>query len=288
MKPSFYKIIFDRETPFRCTYIDEPYFDHPLHFHPEIELTLIMESEGVRYIGDNTSNFRKGDLILIGSNLPHMWSNQKETNRTSRSRRMTLQFPKDLMNHLFGAAEELEPVAKLFKLAKRGISYPGKTSKEIAPLLKEINDTKGLSRWILVFELLLKLTKAQDYKILASESYQADLTNQDVDRLNRIFQYIRNNIEKRITLDEVADIACLTKPSFCRLFKNKTGTSFMHFLNEYRINNAKRIMLENKEIPIASVAQKSGFNTIQHFNAKFKKHNKGMTPSDYLKKMNAS
>src|SRR6056297_3119451 len=110
MKPSFYKILFDKETPFRCTYIDKLSFDHPWHFHPEIELTLILESEGVRYVGDNTSNFCEGDLVLIGSNLPHIWINENEKNKISRSRRLTLQFPKNLMHTMFTHAEELGSV----------------------------------------------------------------------------------------------------------------------------------------------------------------------------------
>jgi AraC-like DNA-binding protein len=285
MKPSFYKILFDKETPFRCTYIDKLSFDHPWHFHPEIELTLILESEGVRYVGDNTSNFCKGDLILIGSNLPHIWINENEKNKVSRSRRITLQFPKNLMDTMFTHAEELEPVAQLFQKAERGVYFSAKTSREIEPLFMKINERKGLPKWISVFELLQKLTQAKNYTLLASPGYQTNLTNRDIDRMNQVFQYIRNNIENKITLDEISSIACLTKPSFCRLFKQKTGKSFIIFLNEFRINHAKRMLLEGKHIPIGRIAHKSGFNSVQHFNAKFKKYNDGLTPTEYLKKL---
>lgn len=281
MRPSFYKIIFDKATPFRCTYIDQPTFDHPWHFHPAIELTLILESEGIRYIGDNTSNFYKGDLILIGSNLPHIWINEK--NKISRSKRITLQFPKNFMNGLFNSAEELEPLANLFKLAERGIYFPNRISSKVENLLLTIHESKGLPRWIKVFELLKLLIEVEDYKILASPNYQANFSDKDINRMNRIFQYINNNIENKITLDEIADIACLTKPSFCRLFKQKTGKSFILFLNEFRINNAKRLMVENKQTSINQIATKSGFNSIQHFNAKFKKYSGGITPTEYLK-----
>lgn len=285
MKPSFYKVLFDKETPFRCTYIDKLSFDHPWHFHPEIELTLILESEGVRYIGDNTSNFCQGDLILVGSNLPHIWINENEKNKVSRSRRITLQFPKNLMDTIFAHAEELEPVAQLFQRADRGIYFSSKTSKEIEPLLLKINERKGLPKWISVFELLQKLTQVNDYELLASAGYQTNLTDRDIDRMNHVFQYIRNNIENKITLDEISNIACLTKPSFCRLFKQKTGKSFIIFLNEFRINHAKRMMLEDKQVPIGRIAYKSGFNSVQHFNVKFKTYNNGLTPTEYLKKL---
>lgn len=291
MKASFYKILFDKETPFRCTYIDLPFFNHPWHFHPEIELTLILESEGIRYVGDNTSKFTAGDLILLGSNLPHLWMNDKSSshmeNNIKRSRRVTLQFPVEFMNSMFMHAEELESLVQIFKLAGRGISFSKKTSRQIAPLLLEVHERKGLPKWITVFHLLLQLTEAKDFRLLASPGYLPNLTNKNHNLMNQIFQYIRNNIENKISLQEMADMACLTKPSFCRLFKQKTGKSFILFLNEFRINYAKRMLLEDRHLTIGQIAQKSGFPSVQHFNSKFKEINNGLTPSQYIKSIKA-
>lgn len=289
MKASFYKIIFDEETPFRCTYIDLPAFNHPWHFHPEFELTLILESEGIRYVGDHVSRFKAGDLVLLGSNLPHLWMNNKKgkvnvEGLNERSRRITLQFPKDFMNGMFKGAKELEPLIQLFKLADRGIYFSKKTSSQIASLFLEINEKKGLRKWISVFDLLFQLTEATDYKLLASPGYLPQLTHKDHNLMNKVFNHIKLNFKNKITLQEMADMACLTKPSFCRLFKQKTGKSFFTFLNEYRINNAKRMLLENKKTPIGDIALHSGFMTIQHFNKKFKTLNRGITPSQYIER----
>lgn len=285
MKASFYKIVFDRETPLQCTYIDLPAFDHPWHFHPELELTLILESGGIRYVGDHTARFKAGDLVLLGPNLPHLWLNNKELLDDSerRSRAIVLQFPPDFMNSIFKEAIELKPLVQLFKLAERGISFSTRTSNQISPVLLRIDETKGLRRWSAMFDLLSQLTEAVDYELLASPSYLPQLTSRDSDLMNRIFRHIGNNIENKITLQEMADIACLTRPSFCRFFKQKTGKSFFAFLNEYRINNAKRMLLENRRLPIAEIAMVSGFPSVQHFNAKFKVLNDGLTPSQYKK-----
>lgn len=288
MKASFYKIIFDKETPFRCTYIDCPSFDMPWHFHPELELTLILASEGVRYIGDHTSRYKSGDLVLIGSNLPHMWVNNKnefvnKEDQAYRSKRITLQFPPDFMHTIFKDAQELQPLVHLFKLAERGISFNQKTSDLIRPLFLDINNKKGLRKWIAVFNLLFELTEAENYKFLASPGYLPQLTSKDFSLINIIFSHIQTNFNEKITLQEMADMACLTKPSFCRLFKQKTGKSFFVFLNEYRINYAKRLLLETKGESINTIAIHSGFPTIQHFNKKFKEFNNGATPSQFLK-----
>ncbi|UOY06193.1 AraC family transcriptional regulator [Muricauda sp. SCSIO 64092] len=285
MKASYYKIIFDEETPFRCTYIDLPVFDHPWHFHPELELTLILESEGIRYIGDHTSSFKAGDLVLVGPNLPHLWLNDKKSleDTVGRSRRITLQFPEDFMNRIFKDAIELQPLAQLFKVAERGISFSAETSSQIFPLLLDINKKRGLPKWAAVFNLLSQLTEADDYRLLASPGYLPKFTNRDCNLMNQIFRHIRNNIENKITLQEMADMACLTKPSFCRFFKQKTSKSFFAFLNEYRVNNTKRMLLDDKHLPIGLIAQKSGFPSVQHFNSKFKELNNGLTPSQYKK-----
>ena len=147
----------------------------------------------------------------------------------------------------------------------------------------DINNRKGLRKWAAMFDLLSQLTEARDYDLLASPGYLPQITSRDFDLMNRIFEHIRNNIENKITLQEMADMAYLTKPSFCRFFKQKTTKSFFAFLNEYRINNAKRMLLEDKRQSIGNVALQSGFPSVQHFNAKFKELNEGLTPSQYIK-----
>ena len=99
MKASFLKIFFDSGRPFHCEYLDLPHFDHPWHFHPELELTLILESDGIRYVGDHTGRFKEGDLVLVGSGLPHLWQNEKThiEDAHKRSRAIVLQFPEELL-----------------------------------------------------------------------------------------------------------------------------------------------------------------------------------------------
>lgn len=288
MKASFYKIIFDAEKQFTSSYIDLPAFDHPWHFHPEFELTLILESEGIRYVGDHNARFREGDLVLLGPNLPHLWQNNKAhvADTARRSRAVVLQLPPDFINRIFKDILELQPLIQLFQLAERGVSFSTEISRQVSPLLLDINKRKGLRKWAAVFDLLSQLTEADDYKLLASPGYLPQFTSRDSNLMNQIFEHIRNNIENKITLQEMADLACLTKPSFCRFFKQKTTKSFFTFLNEYRINNAKRMLLEEKGHTIGNIALQSGFPSIQHFNAKFKELNNGLTPSRYIKEIN--
>lgn len=285
MKASYIKIAAERESQFYCTYLDLPQFDHPWHFHPEFELTLILESSGMRYIGDDTSKFKECDLVLVGPNVPHLWQNSKlHLESTNRSRALVLQLHPNFLTSVFKNFQELQALIELFKLARRGVHFSHKTSKQVMPLFMDVYNKKGLRKWAALFNLFSHLAEANNYRLLASNGYVPQMTNQDFSLMNQIFQYVRDNIDSKITLQEMADMAYLTKHSFCRFFKQKTGKSFFTFLNEYRVNHAKRILLENKHISINEVALKSGFPSVQHFNSKFKELNHGLTPTKYVKK----
>jgi hypothetical protein len=77
MKTQFIKITPNPGEPLTATEVIEQQFSAPLHYHPEIELVLILESSGRRFVGDSIESFGPGDLVLIGENIPHFWCNDK-------------------------------------------------------------------------------------------------------------------------------------------------------------------------------------------------------------------
>ncbi|MFC2175726.1 helix-turn-helix domain-containing protein [Bacteroidota bacterium] len=285
MKASFLKITFDSQSPFHCELIDLPYFNHPWHFHPELELTLILESDGIRYVGDHTSRFTKGDLVLLGSNLPHLWQNDNEhiENSKKRSRAIVLQFPKDLIGDVFKNSIDLKPITDLFISAERGLLFSKKISKQATPMLLEISKQSGPRRWAIIFDLLCLLTETIDYDVLVDSGYHPILKTRDNLVMNKLYEHVRNNFKHKITLQEMAEMAHLSKPAFCRYFKKKTSKSFFDFLNEYRIGNAKKMLQDNSSLSIGEIAFHSGFPNIQHFNAQFKKLEE-ITPTQYRKR----
>ena len=78
MKVSFFKISKSVNESIKVEYDIRPHFYDVIHYHPEIQLTLIIESTGSAYFGEQILNFNPGDIFLAGGNLPHIFKNDPE------------------------------------------------------------------------------------------------------------------------------------------------------------------------------------------------------------------
>lgn len=85
-----------------------------------------------------------------------------------------------------------------------------------------------------------------------------------MERLERIFIYIEQHYQEQITLNEVAGHMGFSPYYFTKLFKKHTGMTFIAFLNEYRLNKAKWILL-NEDLPMSAVAEAAGFGSVKTF-----------------------
>lgn len=79
MNPTLEYLVPEEGESFFAKAFDLPYFNSPLHFHPEFELVLITNSKGKRYIGNKISDFQEGDLTFMGADLPHLFKNHRLT-----------------------------------------------------------------------------------------------------------------------------------------------------------------------------------------------------------------
>jgi AraC-like DNA-binding protein len=90
---------------------------------------------------------------------------------------------------------------------------------------------------------------------------------------------VMDNYTKNPTLEEVAEIACMSPTAFCRFFKSHTNKTYIQFLNEVRIGNACNLLINN-DLSISEICYMTGFNNTAHFNNQFRKI-LGVTPSEY-------
>jgi AraC-like DNA-binding protein len=282
MKASFEQIIIGQEESFLCYWTEQPIFQFDWHYHPEFELTYIEVGQGTRFVGDDIGAFEPGDLVLLGSNLPHTWACDPESESIKRGdtqRAIVLQFPENLFNST-DSIPEVESIRSLLQQASQGLAFKGNID-HIVRLLKELTNQRGLKKYLNMLQLLGMMAEHEGVKVLASSNYTPSLKKSQEDRIGKILEYINDNYDKDINLGAAAEYAQFSETAFCRFFRKNTGLTFTNYVNELRIGKACRLLHEY-DWDIARISKESGFGSLTHFNRTFMKV-KGMNPRKYRK-----
>ncbi|PWL37398.1 AraC family transcriptional regulator [Flagellimonas aquimarina] len=246
------------------------------HYHPELELVYIKGGSGKRQIGSHVSYFRDGDLILIGSNLPHCGFTDKLTGNKSET---LVHMKADFLGSDFFDIPEMKNIQKLFEVSKGGIAFFGKTKTKVGEKMEILEYQTDFQRLLSILNILNQLATSEEIKVLNGEGFSMETEVKDNDRINIVFNHVKSNFKEDISLDEIANIVSMTVPSFCRYFKKITNKTFTQFVNEYRLVHASKLLAE-QPISITQVCYDSGFNNFSHFNKSFKAFT-GQNPSEY-------
>lgn len=287
MKPVFAKILegLDNEV-FKTKVIDQPYFSTAFHFHVECQITYMVESEGKRIIGDSIENFEKGELILLGSNIPHVWYNSEayfdDKVNQKHARSISVFFNPDKLVGLLEQLGNMQKMKSVLQIAGRGMKFYGETKSQLKKLLVQlVKEEEDFPKMISLFKILEVLSHTKEYHLLASQGYTNTYQLKDNDRMDKVFKYVFENFATDMQLDDVAALINMNKQAFCRYFKSRTQKTFVEFVNEVRIGHACKLITDG-ERQIGNLAYECGFNSLSNFN-RFFKEAKGVTPRDYKK-----
>ena len=244
-----------------------------LHTHPEVQITLILKSTGTLFAGDYIGQFKSGDVIVLGSDCPHVFKNdpiyyEKDSNAEAHAISIFLgtQF---LSNQLF-EFQEKENFSQFISKARVGLKANISELPGLRADLMNIKETKGFEQLIFLFRIILELSSSNAFKALSKNSMVSQANEADGKRLNDVFEFIFENYSRVTSLQEIASIANLTEQSFCRFFKKSTRKTFISFLNELRVDKATRL-LRDKNVSILEISLLTGFNNLSHFNRQFLK-----------------
>ncbi|WP_312421697.1 AraC family transcriptional regulator [Epilithonimonas sp.] len=280
MRVSYENVKPDENSSFRTLHMHFPVkeFRWEYHYHPELELVCVVSGSGTRHVGYHKSSFRDGDLVLIGSNIPHsgfgLNSSDPHEEIVIQFREEIIQFSKDIV--------ELTNLRKMLSVAKFGVLFSSSTKKRILPKLQEILKTKNNKRYLLLLKLLVELSDEKDYVLLNKEVMPHTIISKNKERLQSIFTFVEKNYQKEIDINEIAAIVNLTLPSFCNFFKKTMKITFTDFLNQYRIEKACHHILQGKSV--SESCYSTGYNNISYFNRAFKKY-VGKTPTEFNNEM---
>lgn len=283
MKMMHEQIDFPGRAAVKVKWKKMPRFTYPWHFHNEYEILYVIDGAGTSFVADNIEEFRSGDLVLLGSNLPHFWKSD-ESFYTEESQNkvnyIVVQFCKEFFKEAISEYPEFHLIKELLERSSRGIRFSPDFSKTFGKRLIQFTKKKGFQRTLMLLELLQLLAKTDQYKLLAGELYQTENHDFTSDRLIKVMHFINSKYLNKIELAKVAGVANLHPSAFCRFFKEKSGKSLSEFVNDMRISYACRLIIEGK-LSISQICFESGFNNLSNFNRTFKKHT-GFTPTNYF------
>jgi len=247
------------------------------HFHPELELVFVTDGSGKRHIGTHISYYSDGDLIFIGSNLPHFGFTDRFSGASSE---IVVQWKEDFLGTKLLSLPESEHIRGLFQRSTQGIVFHGNIKEEIGARLEDMVHMESFERLMAFINILHKLALSDEYTLLNASTVGLVVNLQDSNRIDKVYKYVRNHFtDEELPLSTVAVLVNMTVPSFCRYFKKHTHKTFTQFVNEFRIVHATKLLSET-DASISDVCYDSGFNNFSHFNRNFKKIT-GKSPRDY-------
>ncbi|HKK60969.1 MAG TPA: AraC family transcriptional regulator [Bacteroidales bacterium] len=266
-------LVFDRERDF---------FTFPLHFHPEYELNFIANASGaIRVVGDHSSPISDLELVLVGPNLPHYWAQGKFQKK--RFHELTIQFQRDLFHDELLNKNVMAPIKQVLNMSLMGIAFSEETIERVYPRLESLSVKHGFDAYIELLTLLFDLANTRNQQVLSSALNSSISDFHNSERIKQVCDYIENNYTRKISLDEIASQVNMTNITFSRFIKQRTGKTFVEFLNSYRISIATRLLIETP-LQISEIAYTCGFNNLANFNKIFRK-NKSLSPTEYRKNL---
>jgi AraC-like DNA-binding protein len=251
------------------------------HYHPEMELVYVEADAGIRHVGRHISTYTKSDLVLIGGNMPHL---NFDYRLRSEYHQIVIQLRTDFLGTAVAVAPELEDVARLFRDAQYGISFYGQTKEEVAAILRELDGLPSLDQLLRLVEAFEILALSDEGKYLNRDLDGQRFILKDKVRMGAVYEYIDGHFDKDPDVNVVARKVNLTTAAFCRYFKRQTNMTFTTFVNQYRIERAKNLLMQGHNVSESCFGV--GLDSLSYFNKIFKKL-VGENPSDFRARIEA-
>ncbi len=253
-------------------------FNFPLHTHEEFELNFIVNAKNAkRMIGDHTDVIDELELVLVGSNLPHAWfTHQCESEEIYE---VTIQFHRDLFDEKLLRRNQLSFIRTLLERSAKGILFSQETAQALKPRFMNLHHKSGFDSVLELMSILHDLSISRNMRTLSLTSFSNESLSYNSRRIEKAFEYMQNNYDKNITLEEMAKLVGMTEVSFSRFIKKRTGKTFIDSLNEIRIGHACRLLIDTTHT-IAEISYQTGFNNLSYFNRIFKNRNH-CTPKEF-------
>jgi AraC-like DNA-binding protein len=247
------------------------------HYHPEVELVYVEADAGIRHVGSHISGYTQSDLVFIGGNIPHL---NFDYRLRSDYHQIVIQLRTDFLGAAIGTSPEFTAINRLFKQAGHGIAFTGPTKAVVAERLKKLSELSSYKQLLELIDIFQQLATSSDTEILNTDESSKAFILKDKIRMGAVYEYIDANYHQKPDVNVIAAKVNLTTAAFCRYFKRQTNITFTDFVNQYRIERAKNLLMQGKNITETCYA--IGFDSLSYFNSLFNKI-VGQNPSVFKK-----
>lgn len=253
--------------------------DFNWHYHPEIELTLIVRGSGLRYVGHSIHPFSDGDLCLLGPNLPHSWVTGRSGSTALES--LVIQFKAEFIEQALQRLPEMESACQCLKNSQGGICFEGRIRDELRQRMLQLYEMREDDpvRVLRLLEILHHAARFHPRSRLSSQEALYSMRPEVARRIRRVISYVEQHLRLDISHGRAAAVAGMAPTAFSRFFRQHVGKTFEDYVNEARLGEVCA-ELEQSDDSITEIALRNGFQNLSNFNRRFqqKLH---MTPRVY-------
>lgn len=253
------------------------------HHHTALEITMVLSGSGIYATDESEFSFESGDIFLFGTDERH-WIKKLDC----RTDFLNVHFePRFIWSENFGISSgelirvflnrKKNPLNKLDMTKESSMSV----KRLIFQMEKELDEKKREHEIMLkvhLVNILIEMIRSFEGQIDENDfSYNA----QALHHIERSLKYIDSHLSENITLEEIANVAHMSKNYFCRIFKKLNGMSPWDYITVKRIEHAV-MLLNTTDLTRLEIAQRCGYNNTSNFYYAFKKVT-GKAPGDYIK-----
>ncbi|MDG1277762.1 MAG: AraC family transcriptional regulator [Algoriphagus sp.] len=278
--PLLQKLPISKGNSFLAHRFESPYFETPWHYHEEFEILLCDGGWGKKYVGNHLSEYKEGDVLFLGSNLPHWFAADESIyiEKKVKPASIVIQFTKIGFGESFFELEEMNKIQEMLQNSANGLEFFGTSREKFAHQIKSILEKRGVKRFLSLVMLLEDMSRSEESSKLTLNPVLGR-SSLDSPRMDAILQFLSANFSREIRLEEVADLVQMSPAGFCRYLKSRTQKTLIELVNDFRINQACKLLHES-DMKVVEVCYEVGFSNLSNFNRQFRKLTK-MSPKEY-------
>jgi AraC-like DNA-binding protein len=280
LKPRFERVTLPAGCSIRVYNRRIPDIPFEWHHHPEFELTLTLNSRGLRFIGDHVGSYEPKDLVLIPSDMPHTWASSSAIDESKPHQAIVIWFAEKWAQQVADLCPEYSAITQLLKHSGGTLGFGEQEAELMVKKLPDLLSDSPVTRLNAALSLLAALGEAEGTQLVEVVKTRR-LNQEEWPQLNRVLDLLHRRYSEPIRIDELCEAGNMSARTLHRVFMNHLGQNVSDYLRKLRVGHACMLLLET-DLAISVIAARAGFFSMSNFNRAFLETRK-MTPMEFRK-----